>query len=186
MAVTGENAAVCQKCGKSVGDSNFCPHCGAKVEKIEIEGVERPSAKFEPGTRERPYRKGETASIEMFGGDLRIELTLVAVRRYFLEELTPEVRDTWTLKDQDLCRASFLVRVISSDCGHLRPSDLHFSSVTSKGVVRPPLMSEFKDEVCVGGELTEPVILTVPCNDPIPQIRYDGPDGAEVFFSTRL
>lgn len=36
MAVTQENATVCQKCGKLVGDSNFCPYCGEAVTQSDL------------------------------------------------------------------------------------------------------------------------------------------------------
>lgn len=36
MAVTQENATVCQKCGKLVGDSKFCPYCGEAVTQNDL------------------------------------------------------------------------------------------------------------------------------------------------------
>lgn len=50
MAIT-EKVTLCKQCGQDVGDSNFCPHCGAKVEREEILRFEEVATKPTTGKK---------------------------------------------------------------------------------------------------------------------------------------
>lgn len=62
MAVTQEKGPICQECGQPVGNSRFCPHCGAKLQtETPVEGVlpqkEKHTEKKTPWKRMSPQKR---------------------------------------------------------------------------------------------------------------------------------